>query len=59
MTGKDIPESFNVVFIENQADATIVLPDYVDPQAELSEDALEAVAGGIGLLEWLKKHVNL
>ena len=44
--GKDVPESFNVVFVENQADATIVLPDPVDPEAELSEEELEAVSGG-------------
>ena len=45
-TGNDVPESFNVTFIENKADATIVLPDYVDPEGELSEEELEAVAGG-------------
>ena len=45
-TGNEVPESFNVTFIENKADATIVLPDYVDPEAELSEEDLEAVAGG-------------
>jgi hypothetical protein len=41
-----IPESFNLKFIENSADATIVLPDPVDPAAELTEGQLEAVAGG-------------
>ena len=45
-TGRDVPESFNVVFVENRADATIVLPDYIDPAAELTDDELEAVAGG-------------
>ena len=45
-TGKETPESFNVNFIENKADATVVLPDYIDPEAELSEEDLEAVAGG-------------
>ncbi|WP_396223499.1 hypothetical protein [Gemmatimonas sp.] len=41
-----ISSDFNIVFIENRADATIVLPDYVDPAAELSETELETVAGG-------------
>jgi hypothetical protein len=48
-SGKDVSElttTFNVRFIENKADATIVLPDPVDPAAELSEADLEAVAGG-------------
>jgi len=43
---QEIPESYNVVFIENTADATVVLPDFIDPSAELSEAELEAVAGG-------------
>ena len=41
-----MPESVSLVFVENKADATLVLPDYVDPNAELSEEDLEAVAGG-------------
>ena len=45
-TGNAVPDSFNVAFVENKADATIVLPDYVDPDSELSEDELEAVSGG-------------
>ena len=45
-TGREVPDTFNVSFIENRADATVVLPDYVDPETELSEDELEAVAGG-------------
>ena len=49
-SGKDVSElttTFNVRFIENKADATIVLPDAVDGAAELSEADLESVAGGI------------
>jgi hypothetical protein len=46
LTGRGVNESFNVVFVENTADVTIVLPDPVDPAAELSEADLEAVAGG-------------
>lgn len=46
-SGHAAAPDFNVVFIENKADATIVLPDPVDSEAELSEQDLEAVAGGI------------
>jgi hypothetical protein len=49
-TGVQVPESFNVKFIENKATATIVLPDPVNPAAELSEQELEAVAGGTTVL---------
>ena len=46
-TGKNIPEDFTLRFVENQgADLTVVLPDMVDPSAELSEQELEQVAGG-------------
>ena len=46
-TGRKVPESFNVTFVENDADATIVLPDPIDPEAELSEHELTTVAGGV------------
>lgn len=46
-TGREAGEGFNVKFIENKAAATIVLPNAVDANAELSEGELEAVAGGI------------
>lgn len=42
-----VPETFNVRFVENRADATIVLPEFVDAAAELSDADLEAVAGGV------------
>jgi hypothetical protein len=42
----ELPASFNLVFVENTADATFVLPDPIDLAAELSEQELEAVAGG-------------
>lgn len=45
-TGQPVDESLDIVFIENQADATVVLPDFIDSEAELSEEELEAVAGG-------------
>ncbi len=43
----ELPPSFNVVFVENTASATVVLPDFIDASAELNESELEAVAGGI------------
>lgn len=46
-TGRSLPESYNVVFVENRADATIVLPEPYAADAELSESELEAVAGGL------------
>ena len=47
VTGQAVPEGLSIRFVENTADATLVLPDFVDPDAELSEDDLEAVAGGV------------
>ena len=47
--GREIPAGVDVRFIENTADATFVLPDPIDPAAELSEQEMEAVAGGITL----------
>ena len=46
-TGHAVPESYNIVFVENKGDATIVLPDPYTPDAELSDAELETVAGGI------------
>ena len=45
--GREVPATFDIAFVENTAGATVVLPDFVDPDAELSEDDLEAVAGGV------------
>jgi hypothetical protein len=45
--GHEAPESTNIVFVENRADATVVLPDVIDADAELSQEELEVVAGGI------------
>ena len=47
VTGNNIPEGFTLRFVENQgADLTVVLPDLVDSDAELSDLELEQVAGG-------------
>ena len=46
-TGKDIPEGFTLRCVENKgADLTVVLPDSIDADAELSDIELEQVAGG-------------
>ena len=47
--GVEVPETgigFDIRFVENEADATIVLPDPISIDGELSLDELEAVAGG-------------
>ncbi|MDB4949480.1 MAG: hypothetical protein JWM27_2129 [Gemmatimonadetes bacterium] len=46
--GVDLPADFNLRFIEKDAgvDALIVLPDVKADDGELSDDDLEAVAGG-------------
>jgi hypothetical protein len=46
--GLDLPEWFTVSAREGDAaELTITLPDLLDPDADLSEDQLAAVAGGI------------
>lgn len=48
-TGKDLPENYILRFVDNQgADLTVVLPDFIDEEAELSEAELDRVAGGAG-----------
>ena len=44
--GQEIGPEADIAFIENKAAATIVLPAFVDPNGELSENELETVAGG-------------
>jgi lactobin A/cerein 7B family class IIb bacteriocin len=45
--GAEYTGATEIVFVENKADATIVLPDFVEMNAELSEQELETVAGGV------------
>ncbi len=45
-TGQVVPKNFRVAFVENTADATVVLPPAVSETAELSDHELETVAGG-------------
>jgi len=47
-TGRELPASFNVVFVENKAGATIVLPDPVWSDDGLPGERLEHVSGGVG-----------
>jgi hypothetical protein len=44
--GVELPASFSIAVVESKADETFILPDAIDPQAEISERELEAVAGG-------------
>ncbi len=48
--GVSIPPHFRIKFIEKDknVDALVVLPNFECPEGELSEDALESVAGGGG-----------
>lgn len=48
-----IPQNFNVRFLENTADATLVLPDPVAASPELDEAQLETVSGGTGADVWV------
>jgi hypothetical protein len=41
-----LPDTFDIAFVENTADATIVLPDFIAQPSELAEEELEMVAGG-------------
>ncbi|HET7584243.1 MAG TPA: class IIb bacteriocin, lactobin A/cerein 7B family [Gemmatimonadaceae bacterium] len=45
-SGKSIPQDHRVVFIENKGGPTVVLPPFIESGLELSEQELEAVAGG-------------
>lgn len=44
--GEEYTGTTNFVFVESKADITVVLPDFIDPAAELAEDDLASVAGG-------------
>jgi len=46
--GKEMPESFNIRFVDAQGTPTVVLPE--PGTGELAEADLEAVAGGIAPL---------
>ncbi len=48
VAGKDLPDNFKLKFIENKTDEMIVvLPTPLKKNAELSEEELENVAGGL------------
>lgn len=48
VTGKDVPKSFSIKVVENEPAyaATFVLPEM--ESEELTDEALESVAGGVG-----------
>jgi len=48
-TGVRLPDTFSIKFIETPkgVDALIALPDLIDGEVSLTEDELEAVAGGL------------
>lgn len=47
--GLDLPESFKVSAREGDAaELTITLPALLDPEADISEEQLAAVTGGVG-----------
>jgi hypothetical protein len=45
--GVEVAAELDIVFIENRADVTIVLPDALDEMVELSEAELESINGGM------------
>jgi hypothetical protein len=56
--GLDLPEWFTVSAHEGDAaELTITLPALRDPDADLSDMALEGVAGG-GIWEWMQGSSN-
>jgi hypothetical protein len=44
--GHTLPDNVNVQFVENHADTTILLPNFVERSDEFTEAELEAVTGG-------------
>jgi hypothetical protein len=47
--GLDVPESFRVSAREGDAaEITITVPALLDPEADISEEQLAAVTGGVG-----------
>jgi hypothetical protein len=57
--GREIPSTVDIRFVENTADATFVLPDAIDPAAELNDAELEAVAGGSEILATIALAISI
>jgi hypothetical protein len=49
--GMEVPKALDVVFIENQFDMTVVLPDALDELVELNDSDLMQINGGATPLE--------
>ena len=52
--GVAVPPTFRMRFVERDADldALVVLPDYMAPDGELTENELESISGGADNAGW-------
>ncbi|HEX8691471.1 MAG TPA: hypothetical protein VF746_03455 [Longimicrobium sp.] len=48
LTGRALPEEFHVLFVENHGSATLVLPEYVGPEAPLPHEPASLPLAALG-----------